>query len=292
MSGSKIITGVIGDPISHSLSPFIHNGWYHKLGLDYEYQKFHVLPSELGDFLSSMNEKGISGINVTIPHKETVIPFLNFEDEGLLAQNIGAANTIVNRDGQLFGYSTDGDGFFKSINYQWVLQISGKKIVILGAGGSARAIGFSAMAHKASSIVFANRTLNRASHLVQDFSYHVPSNEHNPFTATTLDESLIPLLKDADLVINTTSVGMFPNNEDCPLSDMSWVKKGQYVYDIIYKPQKTVFLKQAEERGAKILNGLGMLVGQAAIAFAYFTGQEISEDLFLETLNHIGDQAS
>lgn len=265
---------VIGDPISHSLSPAMHNAAYLHLNIDAKYSAIHVKTEALENFIDTFRaDDRFIGFNITVPHKETIIPFLDgISDE---AKHIGAVNTVVKVNGKVLGYNTDGRGYILSLSEELGLDVAGKDVVILGAGGSARSIAVSILNANAASLIIMNRTQDKALKLKAELS----DSRVSVKAFTELDS-----LRNAALIINTTSVGMSATNNACPLPDMSWVHSGQVLSDIIYAPLETYFLKAAKRNGAKTINGLGMLAGQGAIAFALFTQAPISYTFMLNQL--------
>jgi shikimate dehydrogenase len=275
MSGTSRICGVIGDPIAHSMSPVMHNAAFDKLGLNYLYVPFRVKKEELGKAIAGVRALNIRGLNVTIPHKVTVIPLLDKLD--LLAQRIGAVNTIVNDDGVLTGYNTDATGFLQTLLERGV-EPRGKNVVILGAGGASRAISL-ILAERGSNLIILNRTLDKAkeyaSRISQVFKKEVKALELNK-------ENLAKVLAKADILVNATSVGMSPNSNETPVSP-DLLKPSLTVFDIVYNPIKTRLLREAEAAGAKTISGVDMLVWQGALAFELWTGAKAPVKLMKET---------
>jgi shikimate dehydrogenase len=264
LSGKTHVIGIFGHPVSHSASPGMHNAAYEKLGLDYVYVPFDVEPGRVGDAVEALRALSIRGVNVTVPHKEAVIEFLDEIDP--LAQKMGAVNTIVNESGKLIGYNTDGPGFVAALRHDFDLDVSGRQVVMLGAGGSCRGIIVSLLNAGAASITILNRTVDKAKQMVASLGSNSVS------VCALNDTTANDVLSQADLVVNTTSVGMVPDVQQSPLHDFSWVQDGQCVYDIIYNPIKTRFLSESESAGARVSNGVSMLAGQGVLAFEYFTG--------------------
>jgi len=266
ISGKTKVCGIIGDPIEHTMSPVMHNAAFRKLGLDYVYLAFHVRQEELDKAVAGMRALNIRGLNVTIPHKVAIIPFLDKLDP--LAEKIGAINTIVNEGGLLTGYNTDATGFLQALLERGIKPRE-KKVIILGAGGAARAISF-ILAERDASLVILNRYSARAEDLArriaQFFSEEVKSLALNK-------ENLKIALASADILINTTSAGMEPDVDKTPVP-AELLKKGLIVFDIVYNPVKTRLLREAETAGAQTINGLDMLVWQGALAFEKWTGRK------------------
>ncbi|MFJ7509922.1 shikimate dehydrogenase [Peribacillus simplex] len=258
----KKIYGVMGDPIAHSMSPDIHNDAFEKENIDAVYHHFHVTKEGLNDAVKGMKALGIEGFNITIPHKTSIIPFLDEVDE--LALAIGAVNTVVNKNGRFIGYNTDGKGFFKSLCDEISGDIKAKKTLLIGAGGAARAIYFTLVKEGVKQVDIANRTKERAAQLVSDCPYDKVSKALSIIEA---EESL----SQYDLIIQTTSSGMSPELDHSPLK-VDQLKTGAIVSDIIYNPLQTKLLREAGEKGAETQNGLGMFINQAALAFEIWTG--------------------
>jgi len=263
ISGKIKLCGVIGDPIEHSVSPAMHNAAFNKMGLDYFYVSFRVKQEDLGKAIEGMKALNIRGLNVTIPHKVAVIPFLDKLDP--LAEKIGAVNTIVNDDGTLTGYNTDATGFLQALLEKGI-EPEDKKVVILGAGGAARAISF-ILAERGSKLVILNRTVDKA----EECANRVSQVFGRKIEALKLDEeNLARALGEADILVNTTSVGMSPNIDEIPVPS-TLLKSALIVFDIVYNPIKTRLQREAEKAGAKTISGIEMLVWQGALAFEKWT---------------------
>ncbi len=264
ISGRTRICGIIGDPIEHTMSPVMHNAAFKKLGLDYVYVPFRVKKEELGQAIEGMRALNIRGLSITIPHKVAVIPFLDELDH--LADKIGAINTIVNSNGVLKGYNTDATGFLQALLERGI-EPEEKRVVILGAGGASRAISF-ILAERGASLVILNRTWDKAKVCADRISEIFQSEA----TALKLNrENLATALGQADILVNTTSVGMSPNINETPVIS-NLLKPSLVVFDIVYNPIKTRFQTEAEVAGATVISGLDMLVWQGALAFEKWTG--------------------
>lgn len=257
---------IIGDPVEHSFSPRMHNYISEKLGNNYVYTALPVRPENLGDAIAGIRAMGIAGVNVTAPHKFAVIKYLDVISER--AQKFGAVNTCVNRDGKLYGYNTDADGFYQSL-LQAGITIRDKDVLIIGAGGATQPVAVLFAMEGAKSITIVNRTKEKAERVADyvktTMGYHVETEKK---------------LARYDVVINTTSVGMWPNVDACPITDFSCIDENTAAVDIIYNPAETVFLRQARERGAKTLNGLGMLIFQGILAYELFTDSKLPEGIY------------
>lgn len=257
----KKLFAVIGDPVEHSMSPLMHNDLFQYYGLDAYYHAFRVKRSDLEAAVNGFRAIGISGFNVTVPHKVAIIPFLDRIDP--LAQSIGAVNTVKNEDGLLVGYNTDGSGYVKGL-YTEIPSLLNKKVLIIGAGGAARAIYFT-MAHGGVKYIdIANRTVANADELKKDCPYDVTTHTMN------LQEAEAQIGQ-YECIIQTTMVGMAPNIEWEPIS-LHNLSESTFVGDIIYNPLETKFLQSAKLKGAKTQNGIKMFVYQGALAFEKWTG--------------------
>jgi shikimate dehydrogenase len=263
MDSHTVIFGVIGDPIRHSKSPIMLNRAFLEQGINGVYAAFHVTPGQLEQAIAGVRGLGFRGLNVTIPHKVEVMAFLDEVHEG--ARAAGAVNTIVNDNGRLIGYNTDGIGYVRSLKEEVLPDLSGKTIVVLGAGGAARGILWALAQEKPAAILLANRTEEKAREIAFSFS---PELRISAIPWSSLREAC----GNADVVINTTSVGMSPNIDAVPI-DATWLKTGSVASDLIYNPLTTAFLQQAEHHGCRIHSGLGMFIYQGAYAFEYWTGQ-------------------
>ncbi|TET17459.1 MAG: shikimate dehydrogenase [Dehalococcoidia bacterium] len=273
ISGKTRICGIIGDPIEHTMSPVMHNAAFNQLGIDYLYVPFRVRKEELGKAIGGMRALNIRGLNVTIPHKVAVIPFLDELDP--LAEKINAVNTIANDEGILTGYNTDATGFLQALLDREV-ELEGKNMVILGAGGASRAISF-ILAERGAHLIILNRLLELdwaeelASRISQIFTKEVEALE-------LTDENLVKVLEKADILVNATSVGMSPNVDEIPVP-ANLLKPSLIVFDIVYNPIKTRLLREAEAAGAETIGGLDMLVWQGALAFEKWTGLKAPVEL-------------
>ncbi|ARP43553.1 MULTISPECIES: shikimate dehydrogenase [Geobacillus] len=256
------VYGLLGFPVEHSLSPLMHNDAFAYFGISARYHLFSVKPEQVGEAIAGVRALGIAGVNVTIPHKMAVIPFLDEVDEH--ARRIGAVNTIVNDSGRLIGYNTDGPGYVKALEEEMDIHLDGKRILLIGAGGGARGIYFSLLSTAAERIDIANRTAEKAARLIGE-------GDERRSTFFPLAEAE-RRLAEYDIIINTTSVGMHPHVDEQPLS-LQQMRPGTVVSDIIYNPLETKWLKEAKARGARVQNGVGMLVYQGALAFEKWTGQ-------------------
>jgi len=266
MTGSTRVTAVFGYPVHHSLSPVMHNAAFGELGLDFVYVPCKVHPEGLGDAVRGIRALDMVGANLTIPHKEHVIKYLDRVSEE--ARIIGSVNTVVNRDGSLHGYSTDGIGFIKALECAGKSP-KGSRAVILGAGGSARAIAYALLGLEAR-ITILNRTHARAVELADVLNRFSGIETVKAYALDSAEAG--EAVRNADLLVNCTSVGMYPNVDEQPIPS-NWLHKDVFVYDQIYNPLETKLLKAARGVGASAANGVGMLVFQGASAFELWTGQ-------------------
>jgi shikimate dehydrogenase len=273
--GDTKLCGIIGCPVSHSASPRMHAAAYKALGLNWTYVPFPVEPRYLESALKGLVALGVKGVNVTIPYKEAVIPLLH--ELSPEAQRMGSVNTIVNHDGHLVGHSTDGAGFILSLEREAKISPQGQSVFLIGAGGSARSIAFALADAGISELWISNRTRYRADALTHDIKSVFPH-----ITVATVDERSVQMshaLEESRIVINTSPLGMAPNEDARPLDVFDWVTHDHWVCDIIYKPYPTRWLMDVQARGANILGGAGMLAGQGILAFQLFTGLDVDYDI-------------
>lgn len=266
ISGRTSLVGVMGDPVEHSVSPPMHNAAFKSLGLDFAYVPFRVKKTDLARAVDAIRALDIRGVNITIPHKVEIIPLL--DDVDPLAQEIGAVNVVVNNRGLLMGYNTDAEGFLNVLLGHGI-EPDGKNVVILGAGGAARAIAF-ALGTRGAHLIILNRTRSRAAACAADVSKATGATVE----ALALDrKNLADSLERGHLLVNTTSVGMVPQaNETLVTAD--FIRPHFIVADIVYNPMKTRLLAEAEKAGARTISGLEMLIWQGALAFEKWTGKK------------------
>ena len=259
------LVALIGDPVAHSVSPAIHNAAFKALGLNYVYLSFQVPPSALGDAITVVRGLGFRGANITIPHKTTVLPLLDFIDPA--AKRIGAVNTIVNDEGKLTGYNTDAPGFLAALR-RGSFQPKGEKAVVLGAGGAARAIVF-ALREAGATVNIVNRSPEAGKFL---------ASESGTSAFEMNRAGLRSALAGASIVVNATSVGMSPNDEATPLP-AHHLRPGLVVFDTVYRPKLTRLLKEAKAADCSVISGLEMLIEQGALAFELWTGEKASREV-------------
>ncbi|MFD1358274.1 shikimate dehydrogenase [Fictibacillus halophilus] len=252
---------VIGDPIEHSLSPVMHNEAFVQAEIQGSYEKKRVTSEELPSFIQFLKESDYAGCNVTIPHKVAVISFLDEIDPE--AEKIGAVNTVVNNNGKLIGYNTDGKGFLLGLKEKISRPISEMNILLVGAGGAARSIAYALLKENPKKLFIANRSAERLTLLVKDLN----NTCVEPLSLKKAESELSRY----DILINTTNAGMHPNIETMPIQ-LAQLKDDTVVCDIVYNPLQTKWLHTAESKGAIIDNGVSMLVMQGAMAFEKWTG--------------------
>lgn len=265
LSGTTKVLGIIGHPVSHSLSPLMQNAALQASGLDYMYVPFEVTADNVGAAIIGMKALGVAGFNVTIPHKTAVMPYLDDLDETAVAA--GAVNTVKNDAGRLIGYNTDGDGLVRSLAEDLAFDPRNSSIAIIGAGGAARGAIAALGRAGAKRIVIVNRTYNKATELASVMSASFLGTE---LLIASGYEDLQDRLPQIDLLINTTSLGM--KNDHIPLLQLGALSPAARVYDMVYAPPVTPLLRDAYEAGLKCANGLGMLAAQGELAFTIWTG--------------------
>ncbi|MFY0546249.1 shikimate dehydrogenase [Brevibacillus sp. H7] len=257
------LVGLLGHPVQHSQSPIMHNAAFAEKQLNFAYAAFDVEPDRLADAIAGIRALGLRGVNVTIPHKVAIMPLLDEIDP--LAKRIGAVNTVVNDNGRLIGYNTDGMGYVRSLVEETKLDVQKQVVTLLGAGGAARAVAFTLAEQGVKEIRIINRSRDRAALLAEHLGEIVPTSVVEPGDASSA-------IADATLLINTTSIGMFPHVDEIPVP-VEWLHPGLIVSDLIYNPLETKLLKQARLIGAKPHSGVGMFVNQGALAFELWTGE-------------------
>lgn len=264
---------IIGYPVSHSFSPAMHNFISEKINAPYNYTAIEVEPGKVEEAVKSMKAEGVCGFNVTAPHKFEIMKYLDEVSEQ--AKRYGSVNTVVNRDGKLYGYNTDADGFYMSLLRAGV-EAKKKHILILGAGGAAQPVALKLAQKGAASVTVINRTQEKAERLRE---YIKECIDYEIGTSLSREHY--------DIVINCTTLGMGKNKDMCPLSNFSVIDEGSSVIDMIYNPAETLLLKRAKAMGAKTLNGLGMLIFQGILAYRLFTGIDIPDSIADEILKEV-----
>ena len=257
---------VIGNPIGHSLSPSLHNFVYNLLGIDAVYERKRVLTSELPQIINLIKNGDLSGINVTIPHKENIIEYL--DNINPRAQSIGAVNIIINNGNKLIGNNTDWFGFLMALKKNRI-DPANKEVIVLGAGGTAKAVLFALKQLGVNKIVLLNRTLQKAEELKEDIVFPYPLTH------------LAKMIKNDSIIINTTPIGM--QSAQSPI-DLGLIHKNQVLIDIIYTPLKTSILKYGEKIGALTINGLDMFIHQGLASLDLWFGSSVSTQVNLPKL--------
>lgn len=270
------LTGVFGDPVDDNPTGVVEEAAFQEKGLNYRYLTIKVLPEDLEDAMKSVRIFGMKGINLTMPHKVKVLSCLDELSEA--AEIIGAVNTVINRDGKLYGENTDGKGFVTALE-ESSTDLKDKVVTILGAGGAARAIAVECALRGAKQITIINRSEERGAELAKLL------NEKTDCPARYLKwTSAMEIPGDTQILINATSAGFSPNVKEKPDIAYDTVTASMCVCDVVFNPAETVFLAEAAKRGAKTVNGLGMLVRQAALNFTLWTGEEAPLDIMTEAL--------
>ena len=270
IDGKTIQLGLIGDPIEHTFSPALHNFIAEEEGDNCVYCAWHVTPEKLEDMLKGVRAMNIRGINATIPHKLHIMEYL--DEISPQAKLLGSVNTVVNRDGKLCGYNTDAEGFYLALKNAGI-EISGKKILMLGAGGVVKPVLMRIIQEKPQSVTVLNRTKEKVVLLKEKFEEQMGFSLNTEFSG------------EYDIVINTTSAGMAPQLDALPVDaidgvdNLDFINEKTAVVDMIYNPEETRFLGEARKRGAKTLNGLDMLINQGTLAYELFMDKKLPSDM-------------
>ena len=269
--------GIFGYPISHSVSPPMHQAAFDHAGIDASYEAWETHPDALADGVNRLRDSLYLGANVTVPHKQSVMKHLDEVDS--LAMRIGAVNTIMNRSGRLVGTNTDAEGFITSLRVEGGVEPKGLAAVLVGAGGAARAAAHALVDAGIGSLTIANRTQERAEALAEEIAGHGVSARAIGLS----DSECASVCGKVDLLINSTSVGMLhgPAEDASPIPD-DVISSGTVVYDMVYNPPDTPLLRAAEHAGARAVGGLPMLVYQGAAAWTRWTGREAPIDVMLK----------
>lgn len=261
---------IIGDPVEHSLSPQMHNAAYEALNIDHEFifMASRVPVKDVGKAVEAVKTLGIRGLTCTIPHKIEVMKYLDKKNIDKVAQTIGAVNTVVNNNGILKGYNTDWLGVLTPL--EKITSLKNKNAAVIGAGGAARAMVY-ALTAKGAKLTVYNRTLEKAEELAEEFG-----GEAKPLTQL---ETII----NSDIILNATSIGMAPDTDKSPLPK-KYITKSQIIFDAIYSPYETRLLKDAKEKGAKIIHGTEMLLHQGTAQFELYTGRKAPVEVMRKVL--------
>ncbi len=273
ITGHTELIGLIANPIRHSKSPIMHNTAFEELGLDYVYLVFEVDNENLEQSVAGLRALGVKGFNVSLPNKKPIIPYL---DEIMPAAELcQAVNTVINKDGRLIGTITDGTGYMMSLKDEGI-DMTGKKMTILGAGGAATAIAMQAGLDGVGEITIFNRKDEFWDNAVENGR---KLNEQTDCKAKVLPLEDLAALKEeiasSDLLVNATSVGFGDQKGQCLIPDISYLRSDLIVTDVIYSPAETPILTLAREAGCKTMNGIGMMLYQGAAAFKLWTGQDM-----------------
>ncbi len=271
IDGKTRTCGLIGNPVEHTLSPVIHNNLAQMLGMNLVYVPFLVEEDRVEDAIKGGHALHILGMNVTVPHKSAVIPYLNNIDP--LAEKIGAVNTLVYEEDGYKGYNTDMSGLFRAMQTEGI-RIKDENVLLLGAGGAARAVAFLCATCGASKIYICNRTLQKAEEIAAEIRGQVPGTE----IAACRYEDITALEEETFLAIQCTSVGLYPNVTDVVVADGPIYDKIHTGVDLIYRPYETQFMKLVKAHGGKTMNGLKMLLYQGIIAYELWNGCDVTEE--------------
>ena len=273
VNGRTRVLGVIGNPVEHTMSPVIHNNLAEATNDNLVYTAFHVENENVGDAVRGAFALDLLGLNVTVPHKSAVIPYLKEIDP--LAKRIGAVNTLVRCEGGYKGYNTDMPGLLRAMKYDGV-SVDGEEIILLGAGGVARAVAMMLADAGAQSIYILNRTLDKAKNIAEEVNKYKGKPLVIPMEMSAYKD--IPSDRKY-LAIQATSVGMSPNTGNAVIEDPEFYEMVHTGYDIVFNPLDTMFMKMCKDAGANAFNGLRMLLYQGVIAYELWTGKEISDEL-------------
>ena len=278
---STKIVGVIGHPIKHSYSPMMLNYAFNKANLDYVYLPFDIASVNLKDALKGIVALNINGFNVTVPHKERIVEYLDELSDS--AKIVNAVNTVVNENGKLHGYNTDVNGIIETLE-PYKNEIDGESVSVFGSGGAARAVIYSLINNfNVKKINIINRTVEKAESLKDYFSAKMLYEKIKTYELVPPD--LIDILSNSKLIINASSIGMFPDEDDSPTTIPESFNDNQIVFDVIYNPRKTKLLTIAESKGAIVINGVKMFIEQGAKAFELWTNEKMDVEKITELLN-------
>ena len=271
------VLGIIGFPIRHSISPVFQQAALDYCGIDATYRAWEVAPDEVGAFVHGLRKPEVLGINVTVPHKEAVISYLDKVDDW--ATEAVAVNTIVNRGERLTGHNTDGYGFLRALQEEGAFDPKGRRVLVLGAGGAARGVVLALIRANVEQLTIANRTVSRAQRLAELARASGVTSEAIPLSGSDLTQAAAQ----AELIVNCTTIGMAhgPDEKGTPLS---WrqIRPTALVYDLVYNPVETPLLRAAGRAGARTLGGISMLVYQGAASFEMWTGQPAPVSVMLQ----------
>lgn len=280
------VCALFGHPVKHSFSPAMHNTAFKYLGLNYLYAAFDIELQNLEAAITAVRALNLTGVNITIPHKEKVIHYLDALDRA--AELTGAVNTVTNRNGELTGYNTDGAGFIRSLEEDCSFNASDKVVLLVGAGGAARAVGMQLALSGASTVGILNRNHERAASLAGEIHGATgtrtvvlpwPREKHPAW-----EQDLTHFFRNTDLVVNCTPMGMHGSPGQLPPLPYHLARSGQVAYDLIYNPPQTRFMEKFRTNGCIVANGTGMLLYQGALAFELWTGRRAPVKVMRESL--------
>jgi shikimate dehydrogenase len=281
ISAKSRLCAVIGDPVEHSMSPQIHNSAFQACGINMVYVAFHVVRGDIGRALEGVRSLGIRGLSVTIPHKVDIIPYLDEVDE--VSRHVGSVNTVVNEGDRLVGYSTDGPGALRALSAEGA-DTTGRRILLLGSGGAARAVAFSLSTSAApTELRILGIEKEELEQLGTDLS---DKTQIEPITQSLTAENLEAAMAETEVVIQATPIGMTPQ-VDQTLIPSHLIKENQVIFDIVYTPLETRLIQDAKAAGALTVLGLGMFVHQAAIQFELWTGRDAPIELMTESVRMV-----
>jgi shikimate dehydrogenase len=275
------VVAILGFPLKHSLSPVFQQAAFDHYGLNMEYQAWEVKPEELAETVFRLKGTKVLGANVTVPHKEAVIPLLDEVED--TAREMGAVNTIVKRDGSLAGHNTDVSGFLRGLREEGGFDPAGRAALLVGAGGAARAVAFGLLGAGASRLVIVNRGPERAQRLAAELVSRFGARaEARPW------DGLSGAVRDCHLVVNATTLGMLhsPGEGQSPLTAGD-IPKGALIYDLVYNPLETPLLREAKKAGAGAVGGLTMLIYQGASAFEMWTGRPAPVEIMFQAARRV-----
>jgi shikimate dehydrogenase len=285
--------GLIGYPLKHSISPYFQQAALDHYRLDIRYEAWETVPAQLQDIVNDLRKPQNVGANVTVPYKEVVLPLLDEIDD--VASSIGAVNTIVKKDDRLLGFNTDAYGFIEALNKEGHFDPEGKRVVILGAGGAAKAVGFALVQRKVASLTITDGIFERARTLAENLARYIkrttPSSKVLKPDITAFqwqNLSSAKTLNNCDLIVHCTTIGMKHSSQEgqSPLS-LEVIPGNVLVYDLVYNPWLTPLLRLAQKAGTNILGGLPMLVYQGAASFKLWTGEEAPVDIMFNKAKEI-----
>lgn len=277
INGNTRLCGIIGYPVEHSLSPAMHNAAFEQLALNWAYVPFLVRPENLTAAVAAVRAFNLAGVNVTVPHKQAVVGYI--DDLSPAARLSGAVNTIVNLSGNLIGHNTDGEGFIRALREEAGISVKPDPVLILGAGGAAKGVAVALAINGVSEIIIANRTGSRAEQLCHwikeqtGCAASVLRWTGAPVTGSGEYRDWASVLGRVKLIIQATTMGMFPRENDVPPVPFELLNSGHIAADLIYNPRRTRFISSCEAAGSRVLNGMGMLLHQGVIAFELWTGR-------------------